>query len=143
MSNLSICIKGSNKILYFIKDCIKNNNNFIGSNIKLLGVKVDQFDFIWTDDNINIIEDNNSNFVDYDKTSNQLVPISENLSIDKITHKEYIESLKIRKQISDLNYQQIEQYIDNNVSDINSAKEILKMFGKVILSLCKQIDYNI
>lgn len=142
MSNL-IIYTNDNKIRYFIKDCIRIGNNFYGSNRKLIGLKINYFNFKWTDDDINEFYDENNSVIGYDKDVDQLTMSPNNFHLDKITHIEYIESIKIRKTLSNFDYQQIEQYIDNNVSDINSAKEILKIFGKVILSLCKQIDYNI
>jgi hypothetical protein len=143
MANCAIFIKGSNQISSFIRDCVQEENDFLGSNCKLAGVKPQLFDYLWTDDTVTEIVDENGS-ITYDKTVDQLTPLSADdyITITKPTIAEYTNAIQTRKQISNLSYSQVENYIENNVTDLESAKSALKMYGKVILALSKQIDYG-
>jgi hypothetical protein len=143
MSNVAIFIKGSNQIRRFVVDCVQEENDFLGSNCKLTGVKPQLFDHLWTDDTVTETVDGDGS-ITYDKTVDQLTPLSADdyISITKPTIAEITNAIQIRKQISNLSYAQVENYIENNVTDLESAKSVLKMYGKVILALSKQIDYG-
>lgn len=43
-------------------------------------------------------------------------------------------------QIADLTYAQADQYVDNNVTDLASAKALLKKLAKAIIALSRQLD---
>lgn len=138
MANLVLFVKGSNTISFFVNDCIKDGNNFEGSNISLSGVKLNLFDYIWTNDIVN------SSSSGFDKNVSELIVASstDNTHRNKPTRDEFKDSLKIRENISSFNFSQIDTYIDNNVVDLDSAKNVLKYFGKIILALCKEMDYK-
>jgi hypothetical protein len=143
MANCAIFIKGSNQISSFIRDCVQEENDFLGSNCKLTGVKPHLFDYLWTNDDVSETNDEDGTVI-YDKTIDQLSPLSTDNqnSISKPSIAEFTNAIQIRKQISNLSYTQVENYIENNVTDLESAKSVLKMYGKVILALSKQIDYG-
>jgi len=50
MANCAIFEKGSDRITYFIRDCIQSGRDFRGSNMSVTGVKEHLFDTLWTDD---------------------------------------------------------------------------------------------
>ena len=145
MANIVIYQKGSNQIQFFVKECIKEDNCFKGSNIELSGVNLSLFDFNWTYDVVNPIFDSEDNLIGYDKTLDQLtlfLESSDNLIIQKPDELEYKDAIKRRKDVSDFTYSQIDQYIDDNIIDLASAKTYLKKLSGVVLSICKQIDYE-
>ena len=57
MANCIIYKKNSNTISYFIKDCTRDNNNYLGSNKKIFGIKPKHFDIKWTNEDIDPIFD--------------------------------------------------------------------------------------
>lgn len=138
MANLVLYRKGSSNISFFIQDCIKDGNNFEGSNISLSGVKLNLFDYIWTNDIVN------SSSSGFDKNVSELVvaPSTDNTHRNKPTRNEFKDSLKMRENISSFDFYEIDTYVDNNVIDLDSAKNVLKHFGKIILALCKEMDYK-
>ncbi|MFB5622873.1 MAG: hypothetical protein ACE5RH_02665 [Nitrosarchaeum sp.] len=138
MANLVLYSKGSNDISYFIQDCIKDGNNFEGSNISLKGVKLHLFDYTWTNDDVKFNKNK------FDKRVSELVVASstENTHRNRPNRSEYKDALKMRESISNFDFKQIDNYVDKNVVDLDSAKDVLKNFGRIILSLCKEIDYK-
>ena len=138
MGNVAIYKKGANNISFFIKDCIKDGNNFDGSNCKLHGIKLNLFDYIWTNDDVDLVDNQ------FNKNVSELTIASstDNTHRNKPTRNDYKDSLKFREKISSYDFSQIDSYVDNNVTDLESAKTVLKYFGKCILSLCKEIDFK-
>lgn len=49
MANCAIHEKGSDRITYFIRDCVQTGRDFRGSNGSVTGVKEYLFDAFWTD----------------------------------------------------------------------------------------------
>lgn len=145
MSNCIIFNKKNNKIFCFIKDCIiKNDNNFIGSNCKIYGVKLHLFDYVWTDEEINEVYDQNQKCIGFNKNVNEIRIIeNKNRVKNRVDHIKYGKAIETKNIIANMSNQQIEDYIESNVTDLNSAKQILKIFGRVILALSRQIDYEI
>ena len=129
----AISRKFSNKILYFIKDCDRTRKDFIGSNIKIRGLKLKHFTFIWTHDEASFVNGR------WDKTMDDLEPIKEPSNIE-ITQQDIVFAKRVREDIADLSYQQLEHYIDDNVTNLHSAKAYLMKLSKVVLAMCKIMD---
>ena len=53
---------------------------------------------------------------------------------------EYGEANTRLAEIADMTYAELETYIDNNVTDLSSAKVFLKKLGTVVLALLKRLS---
>jgi hypothetical protein len=127
--------KGTNKIKYFIKDCIRRGKHFVGSNIKV-NINLNHFDVIWTDDTVNPIVNNNE-IVGWDKDVSDLTPSTDITEIKSLSRNEFKAAFKLRKLIDNMSYQELDDYIETNVVDLASAKVFIKTLAKVTLALCK------
>jgi len=138
--NCIIYQHGSNKIKYFLEDCINKDRDFIGLNCKLYGVKPIHWAVKWTNDIVNPINDEDGKQISWDKTVDQVNETQEKTEIKKITNEEYREAIKFRQKLADLKFNQIDAYIDNNVVSFEEAKDYLKQLSKVVLGIIKMID---
>jgi len=138
--NCIIYKKGSNKIKYFIKDCIKKNNNFIGSNCKIHGVKDYIWDTKWTYDTINPINNKNDIQTGWDKTVDQIIKTNPKHEVKKTTDKEYEEALEFKQKIASLNLDQIEAYVNNNVVSFKEVQDYLKQLTEIVWGISKMMD---
>lgn len=135
--NIILYKNNSDKVEHFIRDCIKRGNNFIGSNKKIYGIK--NIEYKWTNDELNpIIID--GEIIGWIESVSDINEELEDGEIKPVTETEYREAIKIRKQIADLTYNQIDNYIENNVTDLPSAKLYLKKLSAVVLSIIKMHD---
>jgi hypothetical protein len=137
--NAVIYKNNSDKIKYVITDCIRSGNNYVGTNRKVFGIKPRHYSVVWTVDDIQPI------FVDgeivgYDKNVSDLNIIDDEISRDKPTHMEHIEAIKIRRLIDTMSYQEVEDYINTNVTDLPSARTYIIRLSKVVLALVKIVD---
>jgi hypothetical protein len=127
--NVVICKKGDTKIKYILLDCIKKGNNFIGSNKKISGIKLQHWDVYWTQD------------VPKSGADVSSINISNNtLEINRPTYSDVSNAIEYRKLIDNLSYNELDNYIETNVLDLASAKVFIKILAKVTLALCKLID---
>jgi len=137
--NIVLYKPGTNIITHFIKNAIKRDNNYIGSNKKLLGHKSENH--IWTNDIINPIYGKDGEGKGWDKTVDQINIVDDkSFEFKKSTNEEYREALKRRSEIANLTYNQIDKYVENNVTDLPSAKAYLKKLSKVVLGVIKMMD---
>jgi hypothetical protein len=138
--NCIIYKNNSNTIEYFIENCVKENDNYIGLNCKLHGVKSKVWSIKWTDDIVNSIYDNDGNQIGWDKTVDQITESQEKTEINKTSDLEYRTALRFRDGLAKLDYNQIDNYIDNEVVSFEEAKDYLKKLSKVVLGIIKIMD---
>ena len=131
---------GSNKIEHFIEDCVMEKNNYIGLNCKLYGIKNTVWSTKWTEDIVNPIYDTNGNRIGWDKSVDQVIESQDKIKIKKTSNSEYRTALKFREELAQLDYNQIDNYIDNNVVSFEEAKDYLKKLSKVVLGIIKIMD---
>lgn len=143
MSNLIILYKNTKRIKYFIKDCIQSKNNFDGSNCKIKGLKQHLFDFIWTDDDTEPTYDENEEINGLSKPINDIIQTQDSTKRRNINIFDYVKSIQNRENLSTFDFSDIDKFIDVNIEDLDSTKEVLKVFGRAILALCKEIDFKI
>jgi len=136
---MNLIIYKNNEIKYFVKDCIKQKNNFLGSNIKLYGIKSIHFDFKWTRDKLNPILENEE-IIGWNKNADEVTEEKENREIKEVTEEDYREAVKIRNELAKLSYNQVDNFVENNVTDLKSAKEYLKKLSKIVLAIIKMQD---
>lgn len=150
--NAVIYRKGSNEISHFVKDCVRKGNLFIGSN-KKVGVSPRSFDVVWTEDEVSSVVTNTilsedgillvPEQVSWDKTKkvSDITPAtSPPVEKGTVTQREYSEAFKIRQLLDRMTYQDVEEYIESNVTDLPSAKIFLKRLSKVVLALARIVD---
>jgi len=138
--NAVIYRKNSDIVSHFLSDCVKCKNNLVGSN-KKIGINTKYWDILWTEDDVNPILDSEGKIIAWDKMVSEITP-SINLPVEKteVTQKEYSEAFKIRQLIDHLSYQELDNYIESNVTDLPSAKVFLKRLSKVVLALARIAD---
>ena len=136
--NVIICKKGSDEIVYFVEDCIQDGRNFIGANTKLYGVKEHLFDIKWTDDTVEPILNKEEKQIGWAKTASQIIETEvPGTVILQTTEEEYRRAFEKLTLLSNMNYNQLDTYIDNHVTDLPEAKIYLKKLSKVVLALIK------
>jgi hypothetical protein len=129
--------KGTNKIRYVVKNCVKRGRNFVGDNMKV-NINFKHFDIMWTDDgNINPIIGQSGKLVGWDKNVSDLTPSTDIMEIKSLSRDEFKTAFKLRKLIDNMSYQELDNYIETNVVDLASAKVFIKTLAKVTLALCK------
>ena len=145
--NVILYKNGSNEISFFIKDCIKRGNNFYGSNTNIASKRME---VKWTNDiitpifnTVKIVDKDIENIIGWDKTVDEVKEEPENREIKEVSEQEYREAVKLRKVVSDLTYIELDNYIENNVIDLPSAKTYLKKLSKVVLALSRMVDKKI
>ena len=131
--------KGSDRISYMVSNCIRRGRHFVGDNMKI-GINLKAFDIIWTDDTVTPILDTNNEIIGWDKDVSDLTPSTDVGEIIVPTHNELKEAIRLRKLVDTMTYQGLDNYIENNVVDLASAKVFIKTLAKVTLALCKLID---
>ena len=103
MANCAIYQKGSDKITYFVKDCIQSGRDFKGSSMSLTGVKEYLFDTKWTEDIAHAIINDKGEITGYDKNVHELteakryhgIVVSSRKDVDAITVKRIREKYTI------------------------------------------------
>lgn len=139
--NAVLHIHGSDDIRHFIADCVRKGSLYIGSNCKVGGVKSKFYNVVWTADTTNPIMDSEGEIVGWDKRVSEMNPVANGeVGLADMDHLEYQEAFKIRKLLDKMSYQDVEDYINTNVVDLNSAKVFMIRQSKVILALAKIID---
>jgi len=137
--NAVVYEKGKDTITHFVQNCIRRGRHFIGDNMKI-SVSLKLFDVIWTNDIVNPILDANNEVTGWDKTVSDLTPSTDITEIIPPSRSEFKEAMKLRKLVDTMTYQGLDNYIENNVVDLASAKIFIKTLAKVTLALCKLID---
>jgi len=136
MSNIIIYLKDSNEISHYVKNAVIEEDNIIGDNIKLYGLKKQLWNFKWTDDELV-----------FDEETGQWNKIVE--EVNEIDGRDY-ETLKFKDRselkqamkkmafISRLSDTQVDNYIDG-LSDITEVKDFLKKITKINIAIIKMM----
>ena len=140
MSNVALCPKGRDEITHFLVDAWRDGNKFISSQGQSVTIKPSVFDILWTDDPAEPVLNEEGDRIGWNKKPSELVLVSGGTEIANVTGQDYLEALKRREVISNMTYAQVEDYINQNVTDLASAKTMLATLGKVLLAVIKLID---
>ena len=130
--NLIIYPKGSDKIKFFLRNCIKKNNDFYGENSTLRGLNLSIFDFKWTSDTTKPVYGLDGLLIGYDKNVSEMIEGHSGPQMKKPRHNEKFSYLIMRNKIADLSTQDIDKTIDS----INNLSE-LKIFLKKLVRAVK------
>lgn len=136
--NVAICRKDTGEIKHFVRDCYKIKDKYIGTNTKVDGVNINIYNIVWTNDDATEITEGKWDKVETDLTA--VTDTSAVIDVPNVGDSEYLQAVQIRNFISSKNYQQIDSYIETNVTDLPSSKVFLKELTKVVLALCKIVD---
>jgi hypothetical protein len=110
---------------------VQEGNTYTGGNVTLHGMKHAHWNFTWTDD------DQGEN-----KKVSELNVVAK-VEILKEKHLGRLEALGRMEQISGMTYAQVENWIDNNVTDLASAKAAMKVLGKTLLATIKLLHSKV
>jgi hypothetical protein len=135
---------GSDEIKFFVQDCVRQGvkgTNYWGTNAKVGAIKPHHWNVVWTEDNVNPVLDTDGNKIGWDKAVSEITP-STNPPVERteVTPQGYSEAFKIRQLIDRWSYQDVEDYINTNVTDLPSARTYIIRLSKVVLALAKIID---
>ena len=133
MSNAVIYALKTNEIVGFLPDAWKDGSIIKSRSGNSRTFKPAVYGLIWTDDIITKSE------TGWSKTINEISP-STGLEIAKSSHSEVVDALSRRSQIANLSYEQVDNYVENTVTDLVSAKAFLKLLSKVVLAMIKIQD---
>lgn len=132
MANCIIYQKDTDEVVHFIKNCTQNGRDFIGDNLKLIGVKLTLFDVKWTEEDILDQKSNNikkvSEFSDALRYEGIVVSNRDDVNRvirQQISSKYSIEDeLKIlRKGNSSSEFKEYNEYIEELLNKGNSFKD--------------------
>lgn len=115
-------------IKYVVEDCTKKGKKLWGSNM-FTTINEDLFGVGWVD-----------SFIEGPDNINQVELSTESNEIIIPTKEEVVTAVQLRKAIDTMSYQELEDYIEANVTDLASAKVFIKLLSKVVLALCKIVD---
>jgi hypothetical protein len=141
MMNAVVYEKGTNNIKHFIHNCVKKGNKLVGDN-QSVHINLDLFDVVWTDEIVTPIMHpvDTKEIVGWDTALSSISPNIETAEIIPPNRNEFKEAIKIRKVIDTMSYQELDNYIENNITDLASAKTFIKTLAKVVLALAKMVD---
>lgn len=137
MPHLVVTRKGSKAIEYLFKNGRRVDGTCYGDQSgpnKKGSPKEKLFNFYWTNDVINWQVTPSSGLVFNPPTIDSLNLIDAPTPIPKVTHNEVNRALKRLSSISRYEYSQVDKFVDNN-----ETKVVLKLYGQVLLGLCKLV----
>ena len=105
MANCAIFGKGSDRITYFIKDCVQTGRDFRGSNMSVTGVKEAVFDVKWTPDIAEAVDKDGQ--VSYDK---QVSDLSEALRFENVVVSSREDVNKVVQRLIREKYSESDEY---------------------------------
>ena len=140
MTNLITYEHGSDNITMFLQNCIKEGNNYLGTNAQLFGVKTHLFAVKWTLDTATPTYDAKGNIIEWDKKVSEMAEADPGEIIDPISGEDYRKAIKVRSFLADKSYEDVENYIDSYVTNLASAKAYLKLLSKIVLGIIKMMD---
>jgi hypothetical protein len=141
--NCAIYRTGTDSIIWFITGCTVKQRavsfDVIGPASKIIGIKKLSASIKWTPDTVTPLYDGDGKQIGWDKLVSELTP-GQGTEIAEETAQGVVSAHGIRGQIASMTYAQVENYVENNVTDLASAKEFLKILGKAVLATIKIQD---
>ena len=127
---MNVILSKDGKICHVIKDCIKQGNDFIGSNKKLYGAK--HFDITWTEEEVK------------EDTELSKVKISKSKTERKvINQKEYVKSIEIISKLDSMSFPELKEHINTSINDLASAKEVILLLAETIKACIEIQNYDL
>lgn len=140
MANCAIYIKGSDEIIYFLRDCTQDGRNFKGSSGSVTGVKEHLFDAKWTEDVANPIFDEDGKQTGYDKSISDIpeslryqgIVVSTKADVDAVTRSliaerypasEEAKIIRMKLSGDETGWNEYRAYVDGLVQQGRACKE--------------------
>jgi len=141
MSNAAVYETGSNDISYFLMSCTKTGNKYVdGVTGGSVSVSSALFSVKWTEDAADRVLDGKGNRIGYNKKVSDLIECGPGAVRDKTSKADSERAVRIRNKLTSITYSQAENYIDKNVTDLESAKEFLKKLSKAVIAMARIED---
>ena len=134
-----IC-KKDGTVFKLVKDAIRVGNRIEGGG-KWKG-KPHLFDIVWTEQELTPVYDENGDLTGYEETLADIAtvtPPASRINPGKLPRTERIDLLDGLEEIAGYSFEQLDTYVENNVTDLASAKQYLKKLSKVSLGLAKLV----
>ena len=137
MSNCAKYIKDLDVIEQFFIDAYKVEVNdetvlIIGGDGSKCSMRLALYAFKWTDDIASPVFDEQGIQIGYDKKVSDLTETADSTSIKQISRSELRLAIKNVEWLQSKTQDQIDIYIEDNVIDLSSAKQFLKMLSKFV-----------
>lgn len=136
MANVVIYKNNSDNVLYFLLDCVVTGVDYVGTNGKVSGIKPRHYSFLWTND-IAIFDSDTGT---WDKKVSDFILCDPGAVVTKTSPFDIEQAIKRRSELANMSYLQIEMYINNNVVDLDSARQYLIKLSKTVLGIVKIQD---
>lgn len=151
MSNAIVYKDGSEHIILFLKEAILSPGLIVGvgGRIRSKNLINGSLKILWTDQEATPIIDNDpesstyEQVIGYEETVSDFTPLAvDGPTISAPERSVYLEAIKKRHELAQFDFTQLETYIENNVTDLASAKDFLQKLSKVVLGIIKISDYQ-
>lgn len=147
MAKAIIYKPGSEAIVAIVENAIATKKGVIGTNKKIFSKRFVTGDLAikWAEDSAPYTAVLNAagDITGYQETVADFPEAAEpGPAISKITFLELADSILKRRDLANLTFGQLDNYIENNVTDLASAKLFLKKLSKVVLAHIKISDYH-
>jgi len=143
--NLVIYNEGSDKIGFFIENCVISGSFAKGTNQKVV-IDRDKHKYVWTHDTIKPIFKNKIKRV----TGEHGDKVKKTVRVFSHYNKKVSEISEAKEENSDISeklghikkfkFKELDDYIDDSITDLPSAKLFIKEISKVVLALTKLVD---
>ena len=129
----------SDEITYFVRDCIRKGNNFIGDNCRQMGVKPKHFSVKWTEDEVGAVFEDGL-FTGWDKRVSDLTEAEQGEVINPVSRAEYRQAVKYRTAFAAMSHEQIAQFILKNMPGSPALRLFWTDVCQALLSVIKMMD---
>lgn len=142
MPNCAIHIIGSDEISHFVRDCVHRGNSYVGTNVKLHGIKPRHWAVRWTNDDVEPVLDGAGATIGWSKRVSELAEAADPAEIGSVTQAEYEVAVRLSRFVAGKSRAQVERYVDESVTDLASARDVLKKLAVAVWALSRMVDYE-
>ena len=132
------------RIAHYVENCVRKGNEFRGTDGKYFTSKLAGLEVKWTlDTTLPVIDPVTGEQTGWDKTADQMEEsATAGATVTTPDHASWAEAVEKRADMADLTFDQLDTYVNNNVTDLASAKAYLKKLSKVVLGMIKMMDHK-
>jgi len=146
--NCAIYETATNKIIWFIRDCVRLGLHFSGD-VHIRLKNLDDITVKWTTDDTQPVVEifqlppdftrTGKRRVGYDKTADQLTDAGSGPEITKLDKPGISDAILKLNDVADMTYSDLTNYINTNVTDLPSAKTYITKLSLAVLALMKVV----
>jgi len=153
MPNLILYKNSDNSIAHFWQDAVIVRKNFVTSLGRKSACKLlspnPNYSIMWIDDAdipTPVYSSGSSNeIIGYEELATDFTPITEGIDLTQTKYSDrilYKKAIAAKRELAELDFDQLDTYIEKNIFDLASAKVYLKKLSKVVLGIIKFSDYQ-